>query len=345
MALGFNHNIDQHQAPSLFARGPSAFARLFFFTALSLTLIVTDSRLQYLTEVRKYLITILHPLQIIADTPAKLYSDANEYFSTHTYLLNENAKLRQQALEQGVALQKLNSLSLENNNLRQLLLANQSIKEQSVLAEVMHVGRDIFTKKVIVNRGEKHNITAGEAVVDANGVIGQVTRVSPLSSEVTLITSKSLAIPVQIERNGLRAIALGRGRDNTLELPYLPTNVDIKRGDKLVTSGIDGVYPAGLSVATVTQVDITPDSPFARITCTPTGGTENHKQVLLVQIPQNKTLLSQTLTDESTPEQANSSAPSTAKTNQLSTQLTKPSNATPIPQSSSVKSGQHHATE
>jgi rod shape-determining protein MreC len=342
MALGFNHNIDQHQAPSLFARGPSAFARLVFFTALSLALIVTDSRLQYLTEVRKYLITALHPLQVIANTPANLYSDATEYFSTHARLLTENTALKQQALEQGVALQKLNSLAAENNHLRQLLQANQSMKEQSVLAEVVHVGRDVFTKEIIVNRGEKHSIAAGEAVVDANGVIGQVTRVSPLTSEVTLITSKSLAIPVQIERNGLRAIALGRGRDNTLDLPYLPTNVDIKRGDRLVTSGIDGVYPAGLSVATVTQVDITPDSPFARIICTPTGGTENFKQVLLVQIPQNAVQLSNALAEQSTPtDTASSNAQSATQTSQP----TKPNHATQASQANAIKSGQHHASE
>jgi rod shape-determining protein MreC len=106
-----------------------------------------------------------------------------------------------------------------------------------------------------------------------------------LSSEVTLITDKSLAIPIQIERNGLRAIAFGHGRDNTLDLPYLPANVDIQRGDKLITSGIDGVYPAGLAVATVSQIQVTPDSPFARIVCVPTGGVENHRQVLLVSIP------------------------------------------------------------
>jgi rod shape-determining protein MreC len=155
-----------------------------------------------------------------------------------------------------------------------------------VLGEIMHVGRDPFTKKIVVNRGETHQILNGEAVVDATGVIGQVTRTYPMSSEVTLITDKSLAIPVQVERNGLRAIAFGHGRDNTLDLPFLPTNVDIKRGDKLVTSGIDGVYPAGLAVATVSQVEITPDSPFARIVCVPTGGVENHRQVLLVSIPE-----------------------------------------------------------
>ena len=121
--------------------------------------------------------------------------------------------------------------------------------------------------------------------MDAAGVIGQVTRVFPSSSEVTLITDKSLAIPVQIERNGLRAIAFGRGRDNTLDLPYLPANVDIKRGDKLITSGIDGVYPAGLAVAMVTEIKVTPDSPFAHIVCQPIGGVENNRLVLLVSKP------------------------------------------------------------
>jgi rod shape-determining protein MreC len=286
MARGFNQKFEQQQAPAFFVRGPSVFARLVFFTALSLALIATDSRLQYLKGVRQALMSVLHPLQVVANAPSQLYSATNEYFVTHNHLLNENQQLKQRALKQDIALQRLNMLTLENAHLRKLLEANQSLLERSVLGEIVHVGRDPFTKKVIVNRGEVHDVVAGEAVVDGKGVIGQVTRTYSLSSEVTLITDKSLAIPVQIERNGLRAIAFGHGRDNTLDLPYLPTNVDIRRGDKLVTSGIDGVYPAGLAVATVSQIEITADSPFARIVCVPTGGVENHKQVLLVSIPQ-----------------------------------------------------------
>ena len=285
MSRRFNHKLEQQSAPAFFVRGPSPLARLAFFSALSLALMAADSRLEYLTTVRQNLQALLHPLQLLANAPSRLYRDTTEYFSTHEYLLNENQNLKKNALKQAVELQKLNTLELENNNLRQLLKTNQSIVETSVAAEIMHVGRDLFTKKIIVNRGATHNIVAGEAVVDSTGVIGQVTRIYPLSSEVTLITDKSLAIPIQVERNGLRAIAFGHGRDNTLDLPYLPTNVDIQRGDKLVTSGIDGVYPAGLAVATVSQIEITPDSPFARIICVPTGGVENHKQVLLVSIP------------------------------------------------------------
>jgi len=285
MMQGIHHNFDQQQAPAFFARGPSPLARLAFFTALSLALMATDSRLQYLANVRENLITLLHPLQVIANTPSQVYRSTSEYFSTHHYLLNENERLKKQALKQDIALQRLNLLALENANLRNLLQANKTLVETSTLGEIMHVGRDPFTKKIVVNRGENHNIVTGAAVVDATGVIGQVTRTYPSSSEVTLITDKSLAIPVQIERNGLRAIAFGHGRDNTLDLPYLPANVDIRRGDKLVTSGIDGVYPAGLAVATVSEMRTTPDSPFARIVCIPTGGIENHRQVLLVSIP------------------------------------------------------------
>lgn len=292
MALGFHQNLEQQQAPAFFARGPSPFARLVFFAALSLALMATDSRLKYLTSVRENLMTLLHPLQVIANAPSELYSFTGEYFSTHHHLLNENEQLKKQSLQQKIALQQLKTLSLENANLRNLLQANKSMVETSTLGEIMHVGRDSFSKKIVVNRGETHQIVAGSAVVDATGVIGQVTRIYPSSSEVTLITDKSLAIPIQVERNGLRAIAFGHGRDNTLDLPYLPANVDIRRGDKLVTSGIDGVYPTGLAVATVSEIKITPDSPFARIICIPTGGIENHRQVLLVSMPKVETLVS-----------------------------------------------------
>ena len=301
MVRGFNHKLEQQQAPAFFVRGPSAFARLVFFSALSLALMATDSRLQYLTGLRQNLVALLHPLQVLANAPSQLYRDTDEYFSTHHRLLNENLQLKQQALKKDIALQRLNTLTLENDHLRNLLQANKALVESSVLGEIMHVGRDLFTKKVIVNRGEAHQIVAGEAVVDATGVIGQVTRIYPLSSEVTLITDKSLAIPIQVERNGLRAIAFGHGRDNTLDLPYLPTNVDIRRGDRLVTSGIDGVYPAGLAVATVSQIEITPDSPFARIVCVPMGGVENHRQVLLVSIPRAEVLPDNAVTSDTTP--------------------------------------------
>jgi len=333
MARGFNHKLEQQQAPAFFVRGPSAFARLVFFSALSLALIATDSRLQVLTSVRQTLVGILHPLQIVANAPSQFYNSTAEYFTTHHHLLNENQRLKQQALKQDIALQRLNTLALENDHLRQLLEANKALVESSILGEIMHVGRDPFTKKVIVNRGEVHQIVAGEAVVDATGVIGQVTRTYPRSSEVTLITDKSLAIPIQVERNGLRAIAFGHGRDNTLDLPYLPANVDIRRGDTLVTSGIDGIYPVGLAVATVSHIETTPDSPFARIICVPTGGVENHRQVLLVSIPQ---------TESPTSTATNHAKPSGSSTNKIKTDpIKKPTQQTPEKPQASLQDKQH----
>lgn len=291
MMRGIHHNLEPQQPPAFFARGHSPFARLVFFAALSLTLMATDSRLQYLASMRENLMVLLHPLQVIANAPSQLYRFTDAYFSTHHHLLNESDQLKKQVLVQNIALQRLNMLSLENATLRDLLQARKELNETATLAEIMHVGRDPFTKKIIVNRGKNHAIVAGSAVVDATGVIGQVTRTYSSTSEVTLITDKTLAIPIQIERNGLRAIAFGRGHDSTLDLPYLPANVDIRRGDRLVTSGIDGIYPAGLAVATVTEIKITPDSPFARIVCVPTGGIENHRQVLLVSNPNTDVII------------------------------------------------------
>lgn len=286
MMRGIHQNFDQQPAPAFFVRGPSPFARLTFFTALSLALMATDSRLQYLDNVRQNLNTLLRPLQTIASIPANIYQSSTNYFSTHNFLLAENKRLQDQALIQAVQLQKLETLSEENANLRQLLQAQQALTEISTLAEIDYIGRDAFSKKIVVNRGTNHQIVIGAAAVDATGVIGQVTRTFPESSEVTLITDKSLAIPVQVERNGLRAIAFGHGRDNTLDLPYLPANVDIEEGDRLVTSGIDGIYPAGLAVAEVVEMTTSPDSPFARIVCKPSAGIENNRQVLLVSVPE-----------------------------------------------------------
>ena len=277
--------IEHHQTPVFFVRGPSPFARLFFFAVLSFVLMATDSRLHYLTEVRQGFVALLQPLEVVASAPAKLYLSTRDYLASHHALYMENRMLRDQALEHGTELQRLRSLEAENVHLRDLLGAAVTLQPATRLAEILHMGRDPFTHKVVVNLGARQNIVAGQAVVDAKGVIGQVTRVYPISSEVTLITDKGLSIPVQVERSGLRAIVFGQGQGNLIDLPYLPPNVDVREGDMLVTSGIDGVYPAGLAVARVTAIDRDPDSPFAHIVCTPIAGIENHKQVLLLSLP------------------------------------------------------------
>lgn len=283
--------LEPQQTPAFFVRGPSPLARLVFFSALSLALIATDSRLHYLTEVRQGFIALLHPLQVVANAPFNLYHTSAEYLTAHNTLVETNRQLSEQALHDGAKLQRLNELEVENEHLRSLLGASQIIAQPARLGEVLHMGRDPFTQKMMVNLGARQNIKPGQAVVDGDGVIGQVTRVYPFSSEVTLITDKELSIPIQIERNGLRAIAFGAGVDNVLDLPYLPVNVDIQKGDRLITSGIDGVYPVGLAVAEVTKIERNPDSPFAQITSKPIAGIKNHRQVLLISIPEIESAL------------------------------------------------------
>lgn len=277
-------SLQSQQPPVFFVRGPSPLARMAFFGSLSIALMAADSRLHMLNEIRQGFSALLHPLEALASAPVGAIRGVDEYFTWQSKLTQENAELRRQALFHGVELQRLNALQAENDHLRRLLESQQILPKGAQMAEVMHVGRDPFIRKVIVNLGSHHGILAGQAAVDADGVIGQVTRVAPFSSEVTLITDQDLAVPIQIERNGLRAIAFGFGRDGTLDLPFLPANVDIREGDALVTSGIDGIYPSGLAVAKVLRVERSPGTPFARIVCLPTAGIETHRQMLLLPL-------------------------------------------------------------
>ena len=287
MLKGVHQKLDTQQSPAFFVRGASAFSRMVFYCALSIIIMAMDARLNYLSQVRQAFIGALHPFEMMANAPSGWVRDVKKYFSAHNQLVQENYALKQQAFEHKVMLQRLSTVQAENVHLRNLLNGNIPIQPKAILGEISHTGRDPFTSVVVVNRGSRHSIKAGQAVVDSKGVIGQVTRVYPFSSEVTLITDKDLSIPIQIERNQLRAIAFGEG-NNTLDIPYLPTNVDIKEGDLLVTSGIDGIYPAGLAVATVSKIQQNPNSPFAKIICTPIAEVTNHLQLLLLELPQEK---------------------------------------------------------
>ncbi len=277
--------MDQQQTPSFFIRGPSAFTRFIFFSTLSLVLMASDARFDYLVGVRQMLMVALRPLQVIADSPFVLARNIQSYFVSQESLQKEVKNLNQRLLVQSAQLQALESLNVENQNLRDLLGAGKTSKQATHIAEIMYMGRDPFSHKVVINVGSNQNVVLGQAVIDATGLLGQVTRVFPYSSEVTLLTDQDLSIPIQIERNGLRAIAFGSGKSGIVDVPYLPANVDIKQGDKLVTSGIDGVYPVGLAVATVESVKSSSSSPFAKIAAKPLAGIQNHRLILLIDMP------------------------------------------------------------
>jgi rod shape-determining protein MreC len=270
---------------AFFVRGPSPFARLIFFSTISLVLMATDARLHYLQATRHHLMRPLEQLQIIANVPSRISLWAQTYFVGHDALLKSNQQYQQKLLLQEADLSRWQAVKDENNHLRNLLSLAQQSSISPKAAEIMNVPRDPFSKKIILSLGEQEQVKLGQAVVDEVGVIGQVTRLYTHSSEVTLVTDTLFTIPVQIERNGLRAIVFGHGQDNLLELPYLPANVDIRKGDRLVTSGLDEVYPMGLGVAVVLMVEQNPNMPFARIFAKPLAGVAQHKQLLILEAP------------------------------------------------------------
>jgi rod shape-determining protein MreC len=268
--------------PPFFNRGPAPLVRLTFFGLLAILLMVLDARFRYAEPLRQVLAAVAMPLQYVALAPVRAADVIGEYFTTKSRLERENELLRERQIRAAKDLLTLETLSAENAHLRQLMDARERIPRQATLAEILYAGRDPFSRKVVVDKGARDAITAGLAVIDEVGVIGQVTRVHPLLSEVTLITDKDQAIPVRLVRNGLRAVAFGAGDGETLDLRFMAANADIQNGDQLVTSGIDGTYPEGLPVATVTRIERDASFVFAKISCTPAAGTNRNRQVLVL---------------------------------------------------------------
>jgi len=284
--------------PPFFKRGPSPAFRLGVFALLAIALMVLDARLRYLEPMRQTLSVVLHPLQQIAAAPGAVLGRIADYFGKQSSLQQENLELKDTALKQAAALQDLDTLRRENAELRGLLDAKAKVTPSSILAEVLYGARDPFSRKFIVDKGSSDEVQSGVAVVDGEGVIGQVTRVYPFVAEVTQITDKDQAVPVQNVRSGLRAIVFGNGKDGTLDLRFMPVNADVQVGDVLVTSGIDGVYPPGLPVAKVTDIDRNAALAFARITCAPLGGVDRRGHVLVLT---TKRELPEQPAEESTP--------------------------------------------
>jgi len=272
----------EHTPPQFFHRGPAPIARLTFFALLSVFLMVLDARFRYAEPLRQVLAIAAYPLQQIATAPFTALARSREFFSTQTELREQNATLRAQKLRDAEDLLTLQALRAENESMRRILAAKEQVPGDALFAEIVYAGRDPFSRKVIIDRGVQHGVQSGQPVVDASGVLGQVTRVQPLLSEVTLIVDKDHAIPVQLVRNGLRGVAYGSGDGSTLELRHMASNAEIEAGDLLVTSGLDGLYPRGLPVAKVAKIERDAAYAFAKIVCQPVAGTTQHQQVLVL---------------------------------------------------------------
>ncbi len=301
--------MDSTQSFQIFNRGPSPAARLVFFVVLSLLLMVVDARFRYLESARNVLSVLVAPIQEIATQPGRLWHQAGSFFVTQSSLVEESYALRQRHEYDAAQLSQMSSLQQENRQLRKLLELPMRSDFSAITAEIVYAERDVFRRTLLINKGENALIKAGQVVIDDAGVVGQVTRVYPWLAEVTLITERDHAVPVQLVRNGLRTIVFGAGDTSKLSLRYMPISSDIQNGDVLVTSGIDGVYPPGIPVAKVVRIERDAAYPFARITCLPLAGVDSNRHLLILSAPPISAALPEEVTPEGGGKATNMGAP------------------------------------
>lgn len=270
--------------PAFFNRGPSPLTRLAFFGILSLALLFADTRYRYLENVRQAVAIALYPMQRALEMPGVAFAYVSDYFGGKRRMADDNAMLRQELVARAPATQGYAREQEENVRLRALLDVRTRYAPTAIAAQVLYAGRDPFTQKLFVDKGTGAGVQAGAGVIDEGGVVGQVTRVFPYMSEVTLITDRDQAVPVQVERSGARSVLFGNGTGRSPELRFTSPSADLRVGDRLVTSGLDGTYPPGLAVAQI--IDVVRDSGqmFARIVCKPLAGID-HDEFLLVLSP------------------------------------------------------------
>ena len=249
---------------------------------VSLALMVTDHRLHHLEAVRSVLSVVLYPVYFVIDLPQSANRWLSENLASRTRLQEENQRLQKENLLLQVRQQKLAALEAENMRLRDLLDSSFKIGDRILIAELIAVDLDPYRQQVVINKGSSSGLYEGQPVLDANAVMGQVTHINRFSATVLLITDARHALPVQVNRNGLRTLAVGTGRINELVLPHLPNNADIEEGDLLVTSGLGGRFPPGYPVAEVISVIREPGQPFATVEAKPQAHLERAREAMLV---------------------------------------------------------------
>jgi rod shape-determining protein MreC len=272
------------EPPPFFHRGPSPLARLTFFTLAAVAIMIADHRFQALERVRLSLSVLAHPLQQVSALPEQALGRIADYFTVQQRLVRENEELKAKVLEHSAAAQEVRLLRAEQEQLRALGAA-RSRYDGGILSEVLYTARNPFTRKIVVDKGLTQGVVAGMPAIDGSGVVGQVTTVGTFTAEVTLVTEKDQSVPVMLVRNGLRGVAVGSGKDGSIDVPFMPVSADIQNGDVFVTSGIDLTYPPGLLVAHVTSVEKNAARVFAKISARPAAGVENHRFLMLLPLP------------------------------------------------------------
>jgi rod shape-determining protein MreC len=281
MALG---TLDR-SLPPFFNQGPSVFSKLLFFGTLSLLLIVIDARFQVAQPIRSAIATALYPVQWVALQPVRAFKEGRQYLADLGQAQSESEETKKKLVLQSLRAGQVEQLLQENNRLRQLLELKDKLALPVMAAEVLYDAADPYTRKVIIDRGQAHQVVLGSPVLDESGVVGQVTRVHPLASEVTLVVDRDLAIPVLNVRSGARSVAYGdpTAGGGGMELRFMGSNADVQEGDLLTTSGVDGIYPPGLPVARVSRIEHRAESTFSKIYCVPQALTTGVRHVIVVR--------------------------------------------------------------
>ena len=282
MALG----TLERSAPSFFRQGPSALSRWAVYGALALFLMVADARFHLTDPLRKAVGAVLYPVQWLMLQPVELLGQGAGYFEALQRAQQEAQQAREHMVQLAQRANQAADLLQENTQLRQLLALRERLSPPSQAAQVLYDATDPYTRRMVVDKGQVAGVELGSPVLDELGVLGQVTRVLPFVSEVTLLVDRDQAIPVLNPLTGARSVAYGdpvAGHGGSMELRFMPSNADVQEGDLLTTSGVDGVYPPGLPVARVRRVDRRADSAFTRIYCDPVAQVHGARHVLLLQ--------------------------------------------------------------
>ena len=264
------------------ARIPALGARVIIFIVISILLMYFDHRENHLDAVRKGIGVAMYPVRVVVDAPARMWQWLGAATTTRGELQTEVSRLRSERLLTNVRLQRLTALEAENARLRSMLDARSKVRDQVRVAEIMAVDANPYEHNLIIDVGERDGVYDGQAIVDANGVIGQVIKTGLMTSQAVLISDADHALPIEVNRNGLRTIAVGTGEIDRLELPFLPNNADIRVGDLLVTSGLGGTFPSGYPVAVVNAVTRIPQQQFADVTATPAAALDQIREVMLI---------------------------------------------------------------
>lgn len=280
-----------------FAPAPGVGFKTVLFVTLSIIFMTVDRQAGHLDRAREGIAVVVYPVRVAVNVPYAAWEWLSTALASRSDLLEENEQLQHQLLELSFSQQQLAALRQENERLRQLLDSSQRVEQSVQVASLLRADLDPFRHRVTLNRGSNSGVRAGIALLDADGVVGQVTLATFATAEAILITDPGHAIPVEVNRNGVRTVALGTGALDRLELPFLSNSADIEEGDLLITSGLGGRFPRGYPVATVSGIDRDPGQAFANIVATPVAKLDRIHEVLLVDAPENTWITTESATD------------------------------------------------